>query len=452
MNISRRVGKPQNGGSSLDKSLPKESRVLVVAKDDSIIKSIASDEGFKIVAHGPSLEMFLPVLKNTDLDLLIIEPEELRGIDLERLASLLHSFWPNLKVITSDQLGSSFKSLYLDAIDDAGEGGDMKRLVSALRPPDSEQHGWREELRLKVGRMASGQAIPRFEESSGMASPNLIHSPQLQVGCRVVTVFSPKGGVGKTFIATNLAVMLAAKTPFKVAIVDLDLNSSDIAVHLGLFQGPTIVDMLPFFDELRPEILKKFVVHHRSTGLDAVLGPRRPELSELIKTDAVQKLLEVMVTQYNVIIVDTPPDPGNDIACDCLENSHAILLVTGTDVASLRQAKIALEVLKKLNSSIPDRCHLVVNRWPGPASLSIPQLEAFFGHRICAVVQDDRRAVESSIMAGRPFVMHNKSHPITSSLTALTNLFYPIDDRHGDSQVAGNNRSWFSGMWRRLKR
>ena len=434
----------------------KETRVLVVSDDDSVLRSMTSFHGIKIVAHGPSLETVLPVLKEMEPDVLIIDPKKAKGVDVEGLSTILRSFLPNLRVMTVGEAGVSIMSGDVCGTNGLEEGGqeigeavfrsgpDHGALRQGLRRESQTQvgHGdWREEFRLRISQVSD--SIPGGSSPpNGLAFPNSIKSTPVQVGCRVATVFSPKGGVGKTFIAANLAAILATRTPLKVAIMDLDLCSADVAVHLDLMHGPTITDMIPFFDELTAESLRKFLVRHRPTGLDVVLGPRRPELAELVKAEGIQKLVEVMAREYNVIVIDTAPDPGDDVACDCLENSHVIMLVTSTDAASLRQTKTTLEVLKKLNSSIPNRCHLVVNRWPSPTSLSIQQLESFFGQKICAVIQDDRRAVESSIMNGKPFVIQNKSHPITSSIVSLAGLFYPMVENEG-SHFNGRSRSWF---------
>ena len=123
---------------------------------------------------------------------------------------------------------------------------------------------------------------------------------------RVMTVFSPKGGTGKTVVATNLAAAFAKKEGRRTLLLDLDLQFGDAAIGLGLEPEKTIYDLVVAPGELDSEKLAGYVTKHAS-GLDVLAAPLRPEDAELVTEGKVTSLLEVARGSYEVIVVDTSP-------------------------------------------------------------------------------------------------------------------------------------------------
>lgn len=406
--------------------------VFVVGSDPNLTGAVIEEPGLSLAGQVSRMDMFLSVVRECQSDDILFEAGVLEGWDLRRLFAQLRLMLPEAR------FAAAFLRDGAQARDLARQGEDIGVTVLISRTGR-----WRE----VVGRLVSG---PRFFSTpgilpfptverkgrSGLDRPSgdgvarwlsprniftktgaseevretsaggyrAIAQEEAPVTPQVVSVYSPKGGVGKTFLITNLAVAVARLRRYKVALVDLDLHSSDVGVHLDLIGGPTIVDLLPFVKDLDRATLKRFMVDHRPSGLSVLLGPTRPELSELVKPETVKRIIEILKTEYAFVFIDSPPDASSDLIYDCLEGSNRVVLVTTLDVASLRQTKVAIDVLEKLKFPVSERVVLAVNQFHDGAPLTLNQVESFLGFPVRATVRDDRKAVEDSVFAGKPLL------------------------------------------------
>ncbi len=219
---------------------------------------------------------------------------------------------------------------------------------------------------------------------------------------RCVAVLGPKGGVGKTLMAVNLA-FLVARSGMKTLLVDLDLAASDASVHLGLLEGPTILDMIPFVDDLPTMGFSKFVRSHPS-GLDLVTGVPRPELAEMVEPSHVRSLLVAAFKYYSFIIVDTPAGATVDLTYESVEFCNYCLLVTTQDPCAVRQAGTALNTL--LRMGIPsERFKVTVNRYAdGGALPTAAAIGRFLGASVIGTVRQEPAAVGQALVRGIPVV------------------------------------------------
>ena len=147
---------------------------------------------------------------------------------------------------------------------------------------------------------------------------------------RIITVFSPKGGTGKTVMATNLAACFAKHDGKRTLLVDLDLQFGDAAIMLGLEPEKTIYDLVVAPGELDSEKLAGYVTAH-TCGLDLLPAPLRPEDAELVTEAKLTRLLEVARESYDVIVVDTSPFFHGPMLAT-LDRTDELLLLCGLDV------------------------------------------------------------------------------------------------------------------------
>jgi len=223
-----------------------------------------------------------------------------------------------------------------------------------------------------------------------------------------VVVWSPKGGVGKTFLATNLACAAAIATGGMAGLIDLDLYSGDASVHLDLLDGPTLTEVLPVLPELRPEGLDRFSQRHAPSGLSVVSSPRRPELSELVTTEHVKSVLALAAKRWALVYIDTPPDITSAVVGECIDAASKVVLVVTQDVATLKQSKLALDIFARLG--IPgESLAVVLNRVSKDSLLPINKVQEFLGVEVVGSVPEDRKAVERSVFEGKPVVLYGKS-------------------------------------------
>jgi MinD-like ATPase involved in chromosome partitioning or flagellar assembly len=259
-----------------------------------------------------------------------------------------------------------------------------------------------------------GESVPR----------NGAHTPATSViTSQTVVVWSPKGGVGKTFISANLACAAAMATQGKAVLIDLDVYSGDVATYLDLSDGPTIIEMLPELPRLRPDGLDRYTQKYAPSRLNVICGPRRPELSALIGVEHVKQLLSLAARRWGLVYIDTAPDITSDLLGEAVDAASAIVLVITQDVCALKQGKVALDIFRKLgiqDSSV----HVVLNRDSKDAPLSERKVEEYLEKRLASVVPDDRKTVERSLFQGRPVVLSGKTE-IASSIWRLLSEVSP---------------------------
>ena len=276
-------------------------------------------------------------------------------------------------------------------------GGHIACVVHATRSagfPGSDVAAIREYTRAPIILVASGaesgamleQALDQ-DVADVLLLPQLTHNvvfairkaahirSQLQVAVRhgrVVTVFSPKGGTGKTVVATNLAARLAKHEGKKTLLLDLDLQFGDAAIMLGLEPIKTIYDLVVAPGELDPEKLGGYVTKH-PCGLDVLAAPLRPEDAELVVEGKVTALLDVARSSYDAIVVDTSPF-FHGAALATLDRTDELIVLCGLDVPTLKNVRLALQTLDQL--SFPaSRIRYVMNRASANVGLKTSEVE-----------------------------------------------------------------------------
>ena len=242
---------------------------------------------------------------------------------------------------------------------------------------------------------------PRVDPDGTSAAASVL-TPQ------TIVVWSPKGGVGKTFLTTNLSCAASLATGGKAGLLDCDLYSGDVAVHLDLVDGPTVNDLVPVLADMRPEGLDRYCLRHGPSGLSVVCGPRRPELSDLVTPEHVRGILSLASRRWGLLYVDTPPDITSDVVGECIDAATNVVLVVTQDVAALKQCKLALDILRRLGIK-EDHLNVVLNRVSKDSLMPLSKIQEFLGAELIGAVPDDRKAVERSVFEGKPVVLYSKS-------------------------------------------
>ena len=182
-------------------------------------------------------------------------------------------------------------------------------------------------------------SIRKAHETGGRGRTFGPHDPEVPRG-RVVTVFSPKGGTGKTVLSTNLSAFLAGKTDKRVLLIDLDLQFGDAAIMLGIDPARTMYELVQAPGALDAGKLAGYTTRHRS-GLDVLAAPMRPEDAELVTEAKVLQLLEVARGAYDIVVVDTSPFFYGPMLA-VLRQTDQMLMLCGLDVPTLKNVKLSL--------------------------------------------------------------------------------------------------------------
>jgi len=229
----------------------------------------------------------------------------------------------------------------------------------------------------------------------------------------VITVFSPKGGTGKTVTTTNVAAALA-RTRKRVLLLDLDVQFGDVAIMLGLEPERTLHDALSAPGELDAQKLAGFTLRHAS-GIEVLAAPGRPEEAELLTEDKVSRLLEIAVATYDAVVVDTSPYFHGPML-SALDYTDTLLLLSGPDMPTLKNLRLVRETLDQL--SFPrDRIRVVLNRAGEREGIGAAELAAADMAVTYELPHDS--AVSAGVNRGVPAVIGDEKSPFARAVTAM---------------------------------
>ncbi len=214
---------------------------------------------------------------------------------------------------------------------------------------------------------------------------------------KVVACYSPKGGVGKTTLAVNLAYALATMNK-KVALIDLSLQFGEVGVFLDIPKGDTIADMVEEHS-LELSTIKSYLIRHQS-GIQVMLSSSAPEYAELIQPEHINAILSTLRTEFDYVFVDMGVSLG-DCAIATIETADTILLVVNEDIASLHDAKRSLKVLEALNQQ--DKVKIVVNK-DGISTITVKNVANLLEATPVLVIPYDLKAAMLAVNRGIPML------------------------------------------------
>lgn len=232
---------------------------------------------------------------------------------------------------------------------------------------------------------------------------------------KVITVFSPKGGVGKTTIAVNVALALANKGARRVCLVDFDLAFGDVAITLQLIPTTTIEQAIGAEDSLDVPLVESLLTRHADAVM-VLAAPNHPEVRDRISTTLMLRILEQLRSLFDYVVVDTAPSFDEKVL-SVLDASDDCVLVTTLDVPTLKNVKVAVESLEALDVASGHR-HLVLNRADDQVGLAADKVEAILAMPVTARVATSFE-VAAGTNLGRPLYLADPGHPVSRTIDAL---------------------------------
>ncbi|MCX7708852.1 MAG: response regulator [Clostridia bacterium] len=237
-----------------------------------------------------------------------------------------------------------------------------------------------------------------------------------EVKSKVITVFSTKGGVGKTTIASNLAVSLARMTKKKVALVDLDLQFGDVAIMLNVSVKNTISDLIKEINQLDEELMDDYLVTHFS-GVRVLPAPIKPEYAEYITSSHVEKIIKTLKESYHYVIIDTSAS-FHETVLTSLDMSDRIMLVSTLDLPTIKNVKSGLDVMESLHYS-KEKISIILNKASEQFGIKYKDFENTLKHNIWAYVPEDSQTVITSANKGFPFVMTRTETKVAKAIIGM---------------------------------
>lgn len=255
---------------------------------------------------------------------------------------------------------------------------------------------------------------------------------------RVITVFSTKGGSGKSVTATNLACALAKRSDKPVVLIDGHLQFGDVAVMLKLQPQHTVVDAVSQIDKLDAVMVRALMTEHEETGLLVLPAPLEPTFADQITGEQMKALVDFVRSFAGHVIIDLPAI-FNEVVLSLIEGSDDILLVAGLDIPNIKNVKIGLSTLALLN--IPkEKLHLVLNRADSRVKLDVGEVEKTLQLRAAIHVPSDV-VVPISVNKGNPVVLSATKSGVARAFEQLATQF--LDGTAEVAEQSSSRRRFF---------
>ncbi|NLO24939.1 MAG: response regulator/pilus assembly protein [Clostridiales bacterium] len=354
----------------------------------NISKLLSFDEEIKVVGIANNGKEALDMVEGLRPDVLLMDINMpiMDGIEATEKISVTH---PEISIIMTTVQSE------LDYIKKAMVAGARDYLV---KPFTADQL------------ISSVKKIHRLDLKKNRRKP-----PTLSSKPKAIAVYSPKGGIGTTTIAVNLAVMMHQLTGKRVALVDLDLQSSDIGVMLDLKLNKTISDIVQNIGYLDQDLLSEYMYKH-SSGIEVLLAPPEPQYAELVTPDYTERILKLLKQQYDFIVMDTPCilDTFN---VGIMNISDEVLMVLALDLTTVRRVKKVMDLIKELGVS--NNFRYVLNRSSDEIGLNRREVEKHLGITIDNHISSNGKVTVNALNKGVPFVINSPTSKISDEIKKL---------------------------------
>lgn len=235
--------------------------------------------------------------------------------------------------------------------------------------------------------------------------------------CKIISVFSNKGGIGKTSLATNLALELSKITKENIALIDLNFQMGDITTFLDLKPSFNISYMLENLDKINETFLLSTLERYKKTSLYVLADPPYFKQADNIQPRQITKLLNTLKETFSYIIVDAEASfEGKNIAA--LDNSDLVLLVSVANLPALRNTQRCLELFEKLGYD-KEKVKIIINRYMENDEIKEADIEKVLSKKIYWKIPNNYFAIMTAINKGIPVSEINDSTNIARSYKDL---------------------------------
>ena len=263
----------------------------------------------------------------------------------------------------------------------------------------------------KQSRMSAMPALNGASGGSAPAADDGGHDGQ------VVAIFSPKGGVGRTTVAVNIAVAAATDLGKSVCLMDGSFQFGDVGVLLNLNpKNKSIADLVPELEAGELESIDTFVINH-SAGIRVLLAPPSPEMAELITPSGVRKVLDALRRTHDLVIVDCT-SWFNETTLAILDAADVILTMLSLEITSIKNMRLFLEVADQLGYE-PNKIKLVLNRADSSLGIRVTDVESSIGRKVDHTIVSDGRSVVYALNRGVPFFLSNREAQVSQDILRL---------------------------------
>lgn len=391
--------------------MPAAIRLLVAldsgTERDTIEAVLPVEPGLELVGVVESLDESWHELAHGSVDAVLIGCDDSPDAALAFTEGVAANFPDRAVLLLSTGTVNGFAGRALAA----GAEDVVELPVSDGEPPSPED---RERIARELAAALRKAVARRRRASSG---------PRAAQG-RMIAVVGPKGGVGKTFISSNLAVGLA-QAGERVALVDLDLQFGDAGITLGLPPAQTVYDLVVSGGSLDSEKLADYLVPHES-GARVLQAPARPDQAEFVEIPFLRELFDLLRATEDFIVVDCAPGFTPEVIA-AIDAATDVCMVGTVDAAALKNTKLGLEALDLMGVELT-QVTLVLNRADSRVGVSPDDAQAVYGREADVLIPSHRDIARSSSEA-RPIILNQPRSHAGRALRGLTESYMGAGDR-----------------------
>ena len=251
---------------------------------------------------------------------------------------------------------------------------------------------------------------------------------------QIIAVFSPKGGVGTSSVAANLAVALRQLTNKKVALVDANVVFGDLTVILNLRSDKTIIELAQRVEELDRDLINDVLATHTSQ-VKVLLAPPDPQRGELVTADHIRAILEALRREFDYVVVDTPAS-FQDRSLAVLDLATRIVTLMTLEMHCIRNIKLFLEVADLLEYP-HEKVMLVLNKASNRTGIRVEDVEKNIQRKVVLQIGDAGQDVTFSINQGVPLVISKPTHQMARDVINLARELSPAGSKAGAKGAPG---------------
>ena len=237
---------------------------------------------------------------------------------------------------------------------------------------------------------------------------------------QVYTVFSTKGGVGKTFVSINLAASLAKNPEKRVVLVDLDLDFGNAALALNLYPKFTITDVIDDIRHMDSDLIESYLIPHES-GIKVLPANLQPNMNDFINAEHIHVILEALRESFDYVVVDMPGRFVETIM-PALALADQLLVITTPELSAVRNIKVLLVTLKDLNFP-QSKIRIVLNKEDLRGEIKKNDVETTLNKKVDASIGLDYHRVLSSLNRGVPLVYEYPKNTLSKNFEKMCAKF-----------------------------
>jgi pilus assembly protein CpaE len=319
-----------------------------------------------------------------------------------------------------------------------GEADQLKRAISAGAREFLVKPFSGDEFSASIRTVFERELARRTQFESSLPAVPTPANPSDAGEHQVVAVFSPKGGAGRTTIATNLAVALHRETGARVCLVDANLQFGDVGVLLNLNPKDRSIAEAVETGEPDGDIIDSCVIDH-STGIRVLLAPPSPEGADLVTPQYMRLIIEHLRIGHEYVVIDLPSGLS-DLSLAVMDVADTILVLTALEITTIKNVRLFLEVAEQLEYARA-KVRLVINRADAAQGIRIADVEASVRRPIDGTIVSDGRLSVLAVNRGVPFVV---SHPDSVLSRDVIKLARTLAGESGAAQDQTNKRGLFA--------